>query len=370
MTEKKNICITINSLGPGGAEKQSLLLAKALKHDHNIVLVILESQPVYYPRLGFIEKEGIDHLYLPKNPFKKVSRFTNVLKERKIDIIFSFLPKDTILSGICGRAAKVPYVFGGIRNSHLPWLKFFTLKLINNHLLNYTIANNYAAYESSLEFGFNNKVFVIHNGIEIRPIPKKHKSNNNSITIISLGRLVKQKDYETAIRAIAELKQILKEKVNLKYKIVGQGPREEYILTKIKKYGVKKEVEVITDASNVYDLLETSDIYLCTSTFEGISNSIMEAMNCALPIVATDAGDNSRLVLDGTNGFITEIGLYKEIAKHLASLIESSDLQERMGNESYDHLKDNFGYEAFQKKYLNLIENIGTLQIENGKPNI
>jgi len=367
MTEQKNICITINSLGPGGAEKQSLLLAKALKDYHNVILVILKSQPVYQPRIVFIEKEDICHIYLPNNPIKKVVGFINFLRKRNIDVIFSFLPKDSLLSAICGKVAHIPYICGGIRNSQMAWVKFLTLKLINNYLLNYTIANNYAAYSSSMDFGFKNKVLVIPNGIEIRPIPKRQKSNKNSITIISLGRLVKQKDYETAIRSIAHVKQILNKKYSLNYKIVGQGPGEASIVNNIRKYGVMQEVELITNASSIYDLLESSDIYLCTSTFEGISNSIMEAMNCGLPIVATDAGDNSRLVLDGKNGFITKIGSYEEIAKHLVSLIELPDLRDRMGITSYDHLRDNFSYEAFQEKYLNLIENIDALQIQNGK---
>ena len=370
MTGKKNICITINSLGPGGAEKQCLLLAKALKQYHNIILVILEPQPVYQPRIEMIEKEDIRHKYLTKNPIKKVVEFTNFLKKRKIDIIFSFLPKDTILSAICGKAANVPYIFGGIRNSHVAWIKYVTLKLNNNHLLSYTIANNYAAYNASIEFGFKKTVFVIPNGIVIRPIPKRQKSDKNLITIISLGRLVNQKDYDTAIKSIAHLKQVLNKKYSLKYKIVGQGSEQDSIVDTIKKYDVTEEVELITDATDIYGLLETSDIYLCTSTFEGISNSIMEAMNCGLPIVATDAGDNSRLVLDGKNGFITAIGSYKKISQHLARLIESSELREQLGLASYNHLNDNYSYHAFQKKYLNLIENIDALQIENGEPKI
>lgn len=368
MTEKKNICITINSLGPGGAEKQSLLLAKALKQHHNIILVILKTQPVYQPRIVMIEKEDIHHIYLAKNPIKKVIGFINFLRKRKIDIIFSFLPSDTVLSAICGKATNVPYIFGGIRNSYLAWIKHVTLKLINNYLLSYTIANNYAAYSSSIKFGFKNNVMVIPNGIEIRPFPQSQKSDKNFITIISVGRLVKQKDYETAIKSIAHLKQILNKKYSLKYKILGQGPEQSDIVDNIKKYDVMEEVELITNASDIYDLLESSDIYLCTSTFEGISNSIMEAMNCALPVVATDAGDNSRLVLDGKNGFITTIGSYKEIAQQLGSLIKSPGLRQQMGLASYGHLNDNFGYQAFQKKYLNLIENIAILKIKNGEP--
>ncbi|MGB5420129.1 glycosyltransferase, partial [Algibacter sp.] len=299
---------------------------------------------------------------------KKATGFISLLRKRKIDIIFSFLPKDTIFSGIYGKIAKVPYIFGGIRNSHVAWTKFAALKLINNRLLSFTIANNFAAYDSSIDFGFKKNVFVIPNGIEIRTISKRLKTDKNLITIISLGRLVKQKDYDTAIKSIANLKQILNKKYNIKYKIVGQGPEESGIIDTIKKYDVSEEVELITNATNIYELLDASDIYLCTSTFEGISNSIMEAMNCGLPIVATDAGDNSRLVINGKNGFVTPIGAYKEISQHLASLIESTNLKEEMGLASYDHLKENFGYETFQKKYLNLIENISTLQIQNGEP--
>ena len=40
----------------------------------------------------------------------------------------------------------------------------------------------------------------------------------------------------------------------------------------------------------MYAMLDASDIYLCASSFEGVSNAIMEAMNCGLPLVATDAG--------------------------------------------------------------------------------
>jgi glycosyltransferase involved in cell wall biosynthesis len=370
MKEKKNICITINSLAPGGAEKQSLLLAKALKLYHNTTVIIVNPRPIYESHMTFITNEDLDHIFLPTNPLKKLSMYTRILKKQKIEIIFSFLPTDTIWGAICGKAVNIPYIFGGIRNSHIVWIKYVILRLINNHLLSYTIANNYAAYISANKFGFKKNVFVIPNGIEIKTISKRQKLDKNLITIISAGRLVKQKDYVTAIKSIAHLKQILNEKYNLKYKIVGQGPEQASIIDTIRKFDVKEEVELITNASDIYDLLESSDIYLCTSVFEGISNSIMEAMNCGLPIVATDAGDNSRLVVDGKNGFITTIGSYKELSQHLGSLIESPDLRERMGLESYDHLKDNFGYQAFQKKYLNLIENIPTLQIKNGEPRI
>lgn len=368
MTEKKNICITINSLAPGGAEKQCLLLAKALKPYHNPFVVILKPRPVDKKHLKVLEEEELNHIFLTNNTIKRAFEFTSFLKKRNIDIIFSFLPMDTIWGGICGRAAGVPYVFGGIRSSYLPWIKSVSLRLINNYLLNYTIANNYTAYYSGIKSGFKNKILVVPNGIEIRQLPQRKKLDGKTITIISVGRLVKSKAYETAIKCIAELKKVLKKNQKVIYKIVGQGPELTSIFANIEKYDVKEEVEIITDTSNVYKLLESSDIYLSTTTFEGISNAIMEAMNCGLPLVVTDAGDNSLLVRNGQNGFLTAINDYEDMAAHLYHLIETPAMRHQMGLESYDHLVKNFSYTAFQDKYLKLIEHIDSIRINNGDP--
>lgn len=364
---KKNVCLTINSLAPGGAEKQCLLLAKALKPYHYVTVAIIMPQPIYQPHLTVLEKEGLNHNFLSGNPIKRVFEFTHFLKKEKIDIIFSYLPTDTVWAAICGRAAGVPYIFGGIRSSHLPWLKYATLRLIHNYWLNYTIANNYVAQTSAIEFGFKERVLVIHNGIAIRPIHEKRELDKKIITIISVGRLVRSKAYETAIKSIVELKTMIKKNYNVRLRIVGEGPEQENIVAAIAAYQVQEEVELITNISDIYSLLETSDIYLSTSVLEGISNAIMEAMNCALPIVATDTGDNSRLIIHGETGFLTTFHDHKEMARHLFQLIESPEMRKKLGLKGYDHLTQNFGYNAFQKKYLYIVENIETIRIRDGE---
>ncbi|QCX01660.1 glycosyltransferase [Aggregatimonas sangjinii] len=365
--KRKKICITINSLGPGGAEKQCLLLAKALSPYHSVTVVILNPGPLYRPRLTFIEEEQLNHVYLAKNPLKRPFGLMRFLKRQQIDIIFSFLPTDTLLSSICGKLAGVPLVFGGIRNSYMANAKFIALKLVNNYLLNYTIANNFAAYRSAIDFGFKKKVFVISNGIDIRPYVERKHVGVGPVHIISLGRLVPQKEYATALKCIAHLKGILDEGYSFTYTIVGQGPEKEKIMTDIKARELENQVKVVTDASDIYGMLDDSDVYLCTSSFEGVSNAIMEAMNCALPLVATDAGDNARLVLHQKNGFITPIHDAIALANFLKKLIQSPELRIQMGNASHTHLAKNFSFATFQKKYLKLIENSSSIQTRNGE---
>ncbi|MBT9186738.1 glycosyltransferase [Zobellia russellii] len=363
----KNICITINSLNRGGAEKQCLLLAKALKNRHRVTVVILRDKPVHKLHLSFIENEKIEHLFLPSNPLKKTISFVRFLKRNKIDIVFSFLPTDSLFSAILGKISGVPYVFSGIRNSYMARTKFISLKWVNNNIANYTIANNFAAYRAALEYGFKKNVFVISNGIEIETVPERIKTDKKIIQIISLGRLVKQKEYGTALKSMVALKKHLGNTIAFKYTIVGQGPDEGYILKTIKECGLEKEVELVVNPGNIFKMLLAADIYLCTSSFEGVSNAIMEAMNCSLPIVATDAGDNARLTIHGKNGFITEINDVENLSEYLKELILSNVLRTRMGKASFDHLVENFSYAAFQRNYIDLIDNIDKFKIQEGK---
>lgn len=363
--ERKNICITINSLGRGGAEKQCILLAQALHPFHNVTLVILDPREVSTPRLSMLKKENLGYEFLSKNSLVRFYQLIRIFRKQRVDFIFSFLPTDTVLSAICGRIAGVKYIFGGIRSSFIPKLKFKVLRTAHNSLLDFTIANNYAAHGSSTSLGFNENVFVIPNGIEIRPL--ESKKNKDELNIVSLGRLVDAKCYDVAIKTIKCLKELTNNSYKIKYKIVGQGPKEKDITAMINDLGLNEEIELITDAIDMYSILDRSDIYLCTSSFEGISNALMEAMNCALPLVVTDVGDNSKLVLNKKNGFTCPVNDYEALAQHLYKLIESPELRTEMGANSYTHLSANFSYKSFQEKYLKIISNIDCIKVENGE---
>lgn len=64
----------------------------------------------------------------------------------------------------------------------------------------------------------------------------------------------------------------------------------------IRQYVIDDITTIYINPNNIAELLDQADIYISTSLFEGTSNSIMEAMNADLPIVATNVGDNGQLV--------------------------------------------------------------------------
>lgn len=357
--DNRNICVLTRTLLIGGAEKQALLLAYSLKQEYNIFLVSLFGDKTDTKFSKFIEEKNINTIYLEGNILAKFLKFYKFLKLNRINFIFAYIPITNVFAALAGILAGVKFLFGGIRTSSFIKHKLIIQRFLHNYIMTFSISNsNFSANKLTLE-GFNSKkLLVIPNGIEIKkPIPKL--PNNKLIDILSVGRFHIAKDYLTALKAINHLLEIIPEYSKLiKYRIIGYGELEKDIRSWIKEYKLEKNVELILNSKDLDSYYKNSDIYLCTSIFEGLSNSIMEAMNFSLPIVATNnVGDNSYLVVDGLNGYLCNMKDYKTMAEKLKILITNNNKRIQMGSDSYERLKNNYSLELFRKRYIELIEN-------------
>ena len=115
---------------------------------------------------------------------------------------------------------------------------------------------------------------------------------------------------------------------------------------------------IITPPPEFSDYLTKADIYLSTSLFEGLSNSIMEAMEFSLPIVATNVGDNNQLIREGFNGFLAPVKSIKDISARLFELIQDNTKRAEMGANSYNLLKENYSIEVFKQNYIELLHKL------------
>src|SRR5690606_35005711 len=199
-----------------------------------------------------------------------------------------------------------------------------------------------------------NKTIVIPNCFE-NISPFKKKQSFEKINIISVGRFVEQKDYFTALEVI----NIIKDRCpHITYHIVGYGELEDAIRRKIQEMGLARYVKIYINPNNISDLLDRADIYLSTSLFEGTSNSLMEAMNANLPVVATDVGDNNRLILSGKTGFLTAIKDVEALSASLEKLISEEELRVAFGRRGKEHLLAGYSVYQFKVRYKQLIESV------------
>lgn len=356
-----SILIFCKTLLKGGAEKQALTLSKLLTEKKtDIILINWCGNKIDTANLDYIKNNSIKYIGLKGNPIMKLIHFLKIIKIERISIILSYLTLANFIAGITKLFHRKLLTIGGIRTEKLPFYKFFFEKLVHNYLNDATVFNNFSARDKFERKGFNpGKIYVIHNTIHVPPLEKNNKPKDG-INIISVSRFVKSKDFRTALYSFKNLLERNKSK-NLYYYIVGYGPLEQDIRLLAEHLEIISEVKILINPSNISDILKNCDIYLCTSLFEGLSNSIMEAMAAGLPIVATDVGDNRYLVKDGYNGYLAPCKDINRIVEKLEHLLKFGNVRKEFGNNSYNIIKNGFTQEKFLRNYLELFSKIKTI---------
>lgn len=348
----KNIAIFVKNLTSGGAEKQSVLLAKALVEDYQVHYIIFNGEKIHQKYMDMLSMDKrIKVIAFMGSHLSRYKNLLSYLEKNNIKAIFSYLTAANAYASIAGMLKGIQ-VYTGLRNAELPKTKLIADRFLTNFLAKRTICNCFSGADNFISKGFNKeKIIVIPNCFE-NILPYKDKKETDNIHIITVGRFVPQKDYETAIKSIAELYKTHK---NIIFDIVGYGDLETDIRNWINKYSINKITNIYINPNNIPELLEKADIYLSTSLFEGTSNSIMEGMNANLPIVATNVGDNYKLVRNNVNGFLCKKQDYKTIPQYLNRLISDIDLRKKMGENSKDLLLKEYSVEIFRQRYINIL---------------
>jgi glycosyltransferase involved in cell wall biosynthesis len=354
MEESKGIGIIIRTLSVGGAEKQSVLLANALASHHRVYLFI--QYPIVDSRIiDLVDRDNVRLITLKGNFLSKASHLIAQCKEHHIKVVFAYLSSDNVLASIAGLFVPHLSVFGGIRSSKLPKHKFLMLKLLHRYFQTATIFNNNLGRDAFVKRGFQPSKSLVVANCPDHINPYHNRTNNGMVNIITAGRFVSAKDYPMALKAIQHLKQKLGSTV-FKYTIIGYGALEDEIRQLILKLELGDVVEVVINPPDIDQYYKNAELYLCSSSFEGLSNSIMEALNHSMAIVATHVGDNHLLVQHEKNGYLVPVENAIETSKALEKLITDEHLRKNAGKASHDLLKRDFSPEHFTQQYLNIID--------------
>lgn len=348
----QTIGIFVKNLTSGGAEKQAVLLAKTVADACRVHFIVFNGDKVHTKYLDSLkENVRVSVVMFKGGHFSRFLQLVKYIKAYKINVIFSYLTAANFYASIAGLITGVN-VYTGLRNVDLPRKKRIVDRFLTNHLVVGTVVNSYMGYENFVRHGFlKKKLFVIANGFENIKFYKT-KAFSDTVKIITVGRFHLQKDYGTALNAFARLHVNNK---NTEYLIVGYGSEEQMIRERIKELNLDTVCKVLINPDNIPELLDSADVYLSTSLIEGTSNSIMEAMNAALPVVATNVGDNSYLVENGRNGYVLPVKDVEGIAGKLIELTENISLRQSMGRESQNILREKYSLKVFRESYLNLI---------------
>lgn len=344
--------ILVPTIKPGGAEKQAALLAVSLSKSHEVHFISFHGMADRSETiLSMLRAADVKTHFLEGSAWRKCRELYNILKENKIGTAFNYLTYPDCVGAMVEKMAGVRTVYNGIRNSRLPLPKLVMEWFAHNFIADYTIFNCHSGADYFVSKGYRkSKAVVIPNCFPCisGPIVRPGKEVK---TIITVARFEEQKDYLTAIRAIVALKQVRKD---FRFTIIGHGVLEQRIRDWVSEYEIEDVTTIHVAPDNVQEILREADIYISTSLFEGTSNSIMEAMNWSIPVVATDVGDNRCLVEDGRSGYLTKVGDIHTIAERLTFLLENDEQRCEMGRYG-NQILHRYSVENFENSYESLL---------------
>lgn len=283
--------------------------------------------------------------------YKNLSK---VLNENDIQVIHCNTPVGGLIGRLCGRRYHVKYIIYTAHGFHFykgaPLINRTVYKwaeMIMAHWTNAIITMNQEDYESAKKMRLRKggKVYKVHGvgitlsdyeNLNVNRIEKREGLglSGEDIICISAGDIVPRKNYGVAIEAIARAKN-----PNLHYLICGVGPEEERLRKRVKELGINNQIHFLGFRTDVKELLMISDIFLFSSLQEGLPRSLMEAMACGLPCIASKIRGNVDLLKNEKGGYLCDADDIDAYVNALDNMSNNTEIRNRMGMFNLEEIK-------------------------------
>lgn len=202
-------------------------------------------------------------------------------------------------------------------------------------------------------------VKIIPNGIDLQMFkPDNSLRENGSIRIVFSGRLTLQKGLDNLLLALKESRGKIKNKFSLK--VIGDGPLKERLIKNASSL-IREGAVIFCGRIAKEELLieyKRAHIFILPSLYEGMSNSLLEAMACGCMVIASDIAGNNELVKEGENGFLFEPNDKNQLREILITTLNNKkDIIEEMGSRSR-RVAEKYDWDTVAGSYFNYINMI------------
>lgn len=348
----------IGGLSGGGAERVICNIANyAVKSNWQVTIITMADDKPSYPLSNKVnrtillynhERGGFVH-----NSYLRIRRLIKILKASSVDAYVVFLPTTIIISLLlkCFTKAKVIVSERNIPTSYSLFTRIM-LKLICRKADAWVFQT-----EDALKFyGKNNlKSFcIIPNAVNPEFLCRKRTASHNN-KIISIGRLNEQKNQSLLIKSFADL---IKDYPSLQLVIFGEGPLREQLERQIEELGISNHVSLPGYSEDIVHELESCYMFVLSSNWEGIPNSLLEAMCVGVPCIATDCdGGGAKLLIENYhNGILIPKNNKEVLTESIKQLISNDDLYHLLSDNALKVNKE-YNPNAIYAKWLSFIEN-------------
>jgi glycosyltransferase involved in cell wall biosynthesis len=345
---KANILHLIDSFEQGGTERQAVQLVRLLKESgrYGVHLACFDRRG---PLLEEVEALGLGEIaeypltsFYDLNAVHQYRRFARYLRVSDVRVVHAhgfytnmFGMLGASLAGVGGRIASRRETEGFRTPAQKFVERHFTFRLARAVVVNADAIRNQLIGEGT----HADKIFTVHNGLDASRIAPR-MTREEALAYFRLPRQGRRfvtivaninhpvKDHTTFLRAARRVRETV---ADAAFVIAGEGRLADEYRVLADGLGIGAEVFFTGRCERVGDLLAVSDVCVLSSKAEGFSNSILEYMAAARPVVVTDVGGAREAVEEGETGHVVAPGDDVAMAERIASLLLDPARAQEMG---------------------------------------
>jgi len=404
INDNNKILLISSSLNRGGAERQVAYTLRAMnkeKFNPTLVLNRIDNQNNGETYIDLLEKFSANIIQLsdieinhsevdlglssedykllclfPSTTIQMVSKMLINFKKESPDLIHSWQDEIILSSSIAGLLTGVPKILGSARSMrpdekgdlHIrkrPHIgQCFNLLMKEDRF--FLSANSFAGRNSYAEWlGVpSESISVVHNGVDFDYLKGNSDTKKFNTMIKKFGIKPKHKVIGGVFRLesgkridlwLECFKSALEEKPEIRGIIVGSGRMEKTIIKWIREKNLTRRVHLTGSVSDVYSWINRMDLFLFTSSSEGLPNVIIEAQGFGIPVVSTDAGGVNEIIIQGKSGEVVYSEDSVEICRAIITTLNSSN---KMGEIAKNNSRNKFSIDSMIEQTERLYENI------------
>lgn len=357
---KKILCF-IDSLGPGGAQRQLVGLAKELCiKGYDVTLSVYTDNPFY---LSKINRSNIKYEYISAAHAKllRIYYIYKYVKKLSPDCVISYLEVPSIIMSIIKIVNKRFKLIVSERNTTQKLglkdkLRFY---LFNN--VDYIVSNSYTQ-NNFIKKHFpklEDKCLPIVNFVDTSEFIKLNYQKTTFVTFIVAASITESKN---ALNFIKSLQQVQNRGYNnFIVKWFGITNRNNSYYSSCEKYIEEHDMQsIIQFFPKTLDIKKEyakASFFCLPSLYEGTPNALCEALSCGLPSICSNVSDNSYYVQDNYNGYLFDPYSVDSMANAIIKcIIMTNDAYEKFSDRSRKIVDENLSITNFVESYINIIE--------------
>lgn len=298
-----------------------------------------------------------------------VRRLGRLLRERRIDAVVTVgTGGDRMFWGrLAAWTAGVPVIVSALHATGLPdrveWPNRRLARLTDAFI---ALADTHAAYLRDQEGCPAEKIRVIHNGIDAErfqpraadPALRRELGLRGEGPVVAIvAQLRPEKNHELFLDAAALVHAQLP---TAEFLIIGEGPRRAALEALAAQLGLAEAAHFCGRRGDMPEVLSQTDVVVLSSKMEASPVSILEALACQRPVVATRVGSVPELIDDGTTGYLVPPGNAGAMAERIIALAKNADLRQRMGTAGREMVLGGYSLDQMTRGYEDLIADIYT----------